>query len=515
MEDIRSDDCVVEGNHLLNLICNHYSIYNNFNDHIEKVSVHEKIKNIIETMSYKNSNSPLSKLSVEVNEHCSCVIISVSNISENLKYQDPHLNRVLHQSKCIVFDKRNYKPLFYIENHMNDSHMASFMNNTNDLGKENSYLNKHLYKTPIKFKEKEFDHNIISCYTNHTGSYIVLFFCNGDWMFYFECKVYKLCVENHAVLYDHIKNNIGKLNKNYCYHCILVDTRLRIPLQTQIDDKFMSIIKINKKYTLQELHHPIHDKIMPPDIFVENKRLYFSCFDEMDFYLEELNNINTKYRKLFHRGVIVKIKIDENDPLYVTYDTCTYKRLKNMIPDNMSIHEAHLHLYQNDKLNTMLQYVEESDNQTMIVTRINLSIVTLGREILDIYHLTRNRENPSLFNILSQSYCTVIHNLHGRFIEKKNKYIAKMNARKNEVNESNMSDVEKISITTEDVYTTLKNMETQTLVELFIDREKLKNQIKTIREREHNYDYRIINIIKNCNSTNLQAKLLEIGRQKK
>lgn len=460
-------------------------------------------KNITNKLD-RNPKNILHRLNIKIDKKHDLLTIGVPNVSDNLKYSDPVLNRALHQSKCIVFDTTNYYPMFYLENRINSSDISP-------IDRENSYLAKHLYNVMESYKNSEFDYDKVKCYRNHIGSYIVIFYNNSKWMFFFEGMVHCLCIEKHAVLYEHIGGDLDRLDKDYCYHIILVDPRLRITLHSPNDSCYMVLIKINRKGNLQEYesNHPS----IPDNLFVENKRIYFSCLDQLDLYLEEMNNINTKNKKLYNRGLVVKVNVDEYDPICILYDTYTYGRLKDMIPNDMTKHEAHLFLYQTDKLNNVLQYVEESDNSVLIVTRINLAIVTIGREILDIYHYTRNKENPKLFSILTPTYRNLMHTLHGYFINKKSSIVDNMNNHNfshnnkyTHINHKFGSDMGKVSISTEDVYTTLKTMDTMTLVRLFLDREIIKEYIN---KNKQNLSSKITEIIKDCNSTSLQTKLLK------
>jgi hypothetical protein len=459
--------------------------YNNIEIDIDLIA--NNLSKSIKKKSYRNPKNILHHLSVKIDKNKKLLTLLVSNVSDNLKYSDPILNRVLHQSCVIVFDIDTYYPLFSLENRINSSDISP-------IDRENSYLNKHLYSVMESYRNSEFDHNKVECYKNHIGSYIVIFYNNGNWLFFFSGKTYELCIEKHAVLYEHISDHIDKLDKNYCYHIILIDPRLRIPLQSPCDSSYMILIKINEIHSLQEygIDHPS----VPENLFVEDKRIFLSCIDQLDLYLEEMNNVNTKNKKLYNRGLIVKVKVDQFEPIHIIYDTYTYKRLDDMMPHDMTIHEAHMHLYQTDRLNNVLQYVDDPDNAGLIVTRINLAIVTMGREILDIYHYTRNKENPELFELLSSAYRDIMHNLHGQFISKKNRKVH---------NKDGCGDGEKVSITTEDVYMTLKNMDTLALSELFVDREQLKDKID---QNKHKLMDRTIEIIKNCNSTSLQTRLL-------
>jgi hypothetical protein len=502
----RSHRCV-KRNHLLNLLNrNDYTEdidYFNFDiettpspseedGSIDLDQVAQNLKRVIKTKEYRNPKNILHRLNVKLSKRQRLLTISVSNVSDNLRYSDPVLNRVLHQSRAIVFDTDNYYPLFYVENRIDSSDISP-------INRENSYLTKHLYSVMPTYRDGEFDPHKVRCYKNHIGSYIVIFYNPqiSDWMFYFSGKSYRLCIEKHAVLFEHIGRDLDKLNQYFCYHVLIVDPRLRIPLQCPSDSNYMVLIKVNRKYTLEE--YGIEHSSVPPHLFVEDKRLYFSCLDQLDLYLEEMNNVNIKNKKLYNRGLIVKVDIDEYDPIHIIYDTYTYKRLRDMLPKGMTVHEAHLHLYQTDRLNQILQYVEDSDNAALIVTRINLAIVTLGREILDIYHFTRNKENPELFALLSRAYRDLMHNLHGQFIQKKSDAVSR-------AQQNPRADIEKVSISTEDVYVTLKNMDTLALVELFLDREKLKEDIEQSADE---LDSQTVSIIKECNSTSLQIRLLK------
>ena len=166
-------------------------------------------KNII-NKSHRNPKNVLHRLNIKLYKKHNLLVIGVPNVSDNLKYSDPVLNRALHQSKCIIFDMDNYYPLFYLENRINSPKISP-------IDEENPYLVEHLYNVMRSYKNSEFDHDKVKCYRNHIGPYIVIFYNNDKWMFFFEGKAYHLCIEKHAVLYEHIGNDLDRLNKNYCY----------------------------------------------------------------------------------------------------------------------------------------------------------------------------------------------------------------------------------------------------------------------------------------------------------
>jgi hypothetical protein len=186
----------------------------------------------------------------------------------------------------------------------------------------------------------------------------------------------------------------------------------------------------------------------------------------------------------------------------------------------MSINEVHLKLYQTDKLNGFLQYI--SDTYTDVVKRINISISTMSREILDIYHMTRKKKNSALYNLLPQSYRQILYQLHSDYITQKNKNTSTIST--NTVTDTNFAqyfsdesgssddsnsdhvhdsgDDGKVSISVDNVYTKLKELDTSLLVNLFKDRDELMN---TLNGTDIG-----LNPIKQCTNTKIQSKLLSI-----
>jgi hypothetical protein len=272
-----------------------------------------------------------------------------------------------------------------------------------------------------------------------------------------------------------------------------------------------------------------------------------SCIDELNVRLEELDNKNIKARKLLYRGFIVKISVDNFEDILISYNTATYNRLLSMIPSGMTFNEVHLKLYQNDQLNHFLQYV--TDTYTDVVKRINVSMSTMSREILDIYHMTRKKKNSELYNLLPQSYRQTLYQLHSDYIAQKNNVtndfdsfdkeleqnenISKstfdisigdnihnentnvntdtntnvnidVDTNTNDSDDSDNSD-NKVSISVDNVYTKLKELDTHMLIELYKDRDVL---IKKIEKESEISKVEIKNPIKQCTSTKIQSKLL-------
>lgn len=429
------------------------------------------VKQFISNINNEQKNNILTNLEFIEKKHF--IIVKTQDISENLRHANNILDRVLHQTKICVIDKTNYKPLIYIDKPIRYI-------NTEFIHNKNSYLKSYVYDKIQNFTTKEFDRDIISIYNNYIGSYIVLFNHDNIWKFLFLNNIYIFNIKNHYILYTHLYEHINKLDKDLCYHLLLVDTRIRNLITSPFDNNYVVLIKTTQKYTLNENFNN------PYDFFTTNKKIYISCMDELNLYLETLDTNNISMKKIAYKGLIMKINIDINDSIYIRFDTDTYKNLLHIIPKGLSLHEIYLYLYQNDKLSDILQYI--NDTATDIIKRINISIGTLSREILDIYHMTRNQNNGILYNLLPHSYRQILYYLHRDYIEQKNN-----------MNTDNI----KISITVDNVYNKLKEVDTKLLATLYKDRTNLDTCMSQS-------GYNSQKILKICVYTQIQSKLLSL-----
>ena len=473
-------------------------------------------KRLKDILLYHEYNNPVSLLNrLNFTQNCDFVVISTNDINENLRHTDLQFDRILHQTKLAVFEKSTYVPIFYLDKSIKDSELNYTHN-------ENSYLKCYVYDVIDRFHEKEFDKSIISIHKNHIGSYIVLFYHKKNWYFMFSGNIYEFNSETHSILYEHIGYHLSKFDKTLCYHMILVDTRLQ-KLITPICDAnhHVVLIKTTEKYTMIERSFANDKTEKCYGVFVQDVRIYISCMDELIVRLEELDIKNTRAKKLLNRGFLMRIKVDDADEIYISYDTLTYKRLMGMIPTGLGLHGVHLKLYQTDKLNYFLQYINDYYND--IVKRINISLSTMSREILDIYHMTRKKKNSELYTLLPHSYRQIMYQLHSDYIDQKNssidntvtetdiELIAKSYVHIIENNDSKEVDTytdsdNRVSISVDNVYTKLKELDTSLLIDLYKDREELLKNIK-------NADIdKIKNPIKDCINTRIQTTFLRSNR---
>lgn len=466
-------------------------------------------KRLKEIMFYREYNDPVSLLNrLNFTQNDNFIVISTNEINESLRHTDLQFDRVLHQTKLAIFEKSTFLPLFYLEKSIKDSESFYTQN-------ENSYLKHHVYDVIDKFREKEFDKLSVSIHKNHIGSYIVLFYHKNKWYFMFSGNVYEFNQETHSILYEHIGSHLPKFDKTLCYHMILVDTRLQKLITPICDANHVVLVKTTEKYTLIERSNVVDKTEKRYGVFLQDTRIYISCMDELNVRLEELDIKNTRAKKLLNRGFLMKIKIDAYDEINISYDTCTYKRLMAMIPGGLGLHGVHLKLYQIDKLNYFLQYINDSYND--IVKRINMSLSTMSREILDIYHMTRKKKNSELYTLLPQSYRQILYQLHSDYIEQKNNTTSvtgtdetsdNENCQPKEAETDSSDDSEnKVSISVDNVYTKLKELDTSLLIDLYKDREELLKNIENVSD-----DDEIKNPIKDCINTRLQTTFLRSNR---
>lgn len=448
-----------------------------------------------------NNVDKFSMSNITIKNSNKFVIISIDDINENLRHIDTELNITLHQVRCAVFSNNTFEPICVIDKCIKAPEYKSIDKNV-------SYLTTQLHNMIPEYKTDEFNKKNVVIKKRYIGSFMVLFCLDKQWYFLLKHNIYELQENTHPVLYEHLKNHINNFDPNMCYHIVLIDNRIRQLISPNGDKNRVVIVKTTDRKTLKEIP-------LPSDDFMHNvmsidKRIYLSCLDELYVRLEELDVINLKMKKMINRGYIVTVT-SRNNKISIGYDTNTYRKLMSYVPSDMSIHEIHLHLYQQDKLSFFLQYATES--HVDVVKRINLAVSTLSRELLDIYHMTRKKQNGELYNLLPQSYRQFIYQMHSKYINKKNN-----DSKENEYSDmklhftssedstsSDESDTKdytdfKISITVDNVYTKLKEIDTKSLVELFIDRDAL---IKDLEINNH-----VLNPIKNCTITKVESKFL-------
>jgi len=397
-------------------------------------------------------NTTLSQINLKyklfnINSYDNFTIISTNNINTNVIICIDYLNNIYNKVKYFVYENHNniYKLLFVVPKVIKNTHnyVKNIINAQNNLE--------------------------IMC--KYGGSYIVLFFVSNKWYFAFNYQIYLLDNNIHPILYNCVKNILPNLDTNICYHLILNDTRLRKNLlaQNDINDELI-LLKKTYKYIIDD--NKCKDVC---NNFTNVKYYHVSCLDELQYKLIDLDNKNKILKKLYYLGFV----INYNDT-YISFDTLLANTLNDFIPYKYSPSLTHIYLYQNNKLNIYLNMLNSFITNDELINRINIAFNTLSKEILDIYHLTRNKKNSNLYFSLPSSYKKFLYILHKTYITFNNSNF--------DIN----SDNEKISLNISIVYKKLKEIDVDLLRLLFIERSKIMY-----------YD------IKKCSDTNIQCYLLK------
>jgi len=228
------------------------------------------------------------------------------------------------------------------------------------------------------------------------------------------------------------------LNKNYYYTFILLNHNDSSIINYSSDDEYTNVIQIQtqKKYTHEYVEH---------DLDVQKSvTVLFKDLDTLLEYIKIDNEYFRQHNKINYEGYIIKYKKDDSIIHgKIQYDQ--YKQLTELKNNNQNIDQIYLELYQKDKLREFLPYFTKYTKN--ITNRISSSMKTLAKEILNIYHQTRNKKNPVLYNNISKCYKQHLYNIHGLYI-KKNK----------QNTEHNLEEQKDNSISIHDVYHYLKNL---------------------------------------------------------
>ncbi len=260
------------------------------------------------------------------------------------------------------------------------------------------------------------------------------------------------------------KFTLDDLNNDLCYHFVLIHHRNKnIVTYDGLSQDYKEIFHIltTEKYTLNEVpNHTINPSVrtVPEDHFSSISDLYNS--------LKTINDEMESSKKITIEGYILRVYQGEpyKSPFSILkLQTDIYQKLMKMKPNNSNINQSYLELYQKDKLVEFLPYFSKYNAD--ILKRIHLSMKNLAKEMLDLYHCTRKKNNAGLYSSLSDTYKKVLYGLHGLYIEHR-----KLDFSKDIVANSPLSR----SINVHDVYHYLKGqLQPFELRQLFLERSKL------------------------------------------
>lgn len=403
-------------------------------------SQHSSLNYSILSDILSSSNSNYS-LNINDNELSDLFMLYSDNISSQLHHHDKVLDDIIFRSNHCVFDKLTLKPIvtFYNKEIYDDSAMILLNKLTSDIW-------------PTVFITE----------WNLTEKHICLFNHNNLWYITYPHQILCLTnINNHVVkiFLELTENNLvlDSLDTSYCYHFLINHPSFR-SLGTH-DDSHTSIYHLftTIKYDLTL----VNINITIPKI----KNITCSCSDEIITMLEQIDMLdeNNKFMSTF--GYTIYLQTASNTYEVIKLRTDLAKRITSLMPTYSNQHWCYIELYQNDKLKLVLPYIHKYSVD--IIKRINMAIRTLSREILNIYHLTRRKQNSDLYETLTHNYKKVLYDLHHIYVEQKyGDYIIN--------NDDEIKD--KKSITVSVVYFYLKQLSSAQLRQIFLDRKTISTK---------------------------------------
>lgn len=247
----------------------------------------------------------------------------------------------------------------------------------------------------------------------------------------------------------------------------------------------------------------IKKNLMKPTIY------NFSCYNEFINTLDKINYDNVIYKRISTEGFNIYDSINNYTYRIQTDIFIQLSKIKSTFKNN---YQLYLCLYQKDKLNDILPYMSKYSNE--IIHRINTSMKTLAREFLNIYHVTRQKNNKNLYDCLTDQYRKVLYGIHGIYIKKRKQDFTQSNrfftndihtktiklfGSNNKQTDDNFDDkiMETKSITVHDIYYYIKNLPYDQLKQIYLDRIELLNDSLLVPH-----------IDTNCMYTLTQARLM-------
>lgn len=398
------------------------------------------ISDIINMYNDNNIKEYLQKLfgslilSYCIEETDELYLVNMNLLSENLDYQN-NLYSVVKRSPNLVIEKKS------------DTIIIELYNNNGN----NKKINNHNWSD-------------IKVSYIYPGLSIVLFNLFDKWLLIsndtLDAEINLTSYGTLNSILDKLKTiiDIELLNKNNYYHIIYQNNRSKNHLDNNlINNSYCEFIFVNSYTKYNFIVN--EEKIVNINKINE---LYFSCLDELIIRLDYISYENKINKKLTYAGFNLSVYKDNKNIGNFNLYNDVYNMIKKNISINDNIYKIYLELYQKNNLTEILPYISKYSSE--IIHRLNMSMKTLSREILNIYHTTRKKKHQDLYKLLPELYKKILYGLHGVYINSRKKDI---------INRKPVEYDETKSITVHDVYYFIKELTAYQLYELFKEREEL------------------------------------------
>lgn len=284
------------------------------------------------------------------------------------------------------------------------------------------------------------------------------------------------------------KFSLDDLDTNNVYYFILVHYKNRnIIDNTRYGDYYKNVIHVmtTEKYTMNEVDYTINENVTKSEL------LNYSSLEEVQNSLVNISQNDEINKSVSSEGYILRVyegEVGKSRFQSLKLQTSIYQTLMKMKPNNSNLHQIYLELYQKDLLYEFLPYFTKYSND--VIRRINGSMKTMSKEILDLYHKTRNKKNNDIYNNLKDQYKKVIYELHGQYIRNRGKDFV-------DGIEKPQDEQRSKPVRVHDVYHYLKLLSSQNLRKLYYERTLMLD------------DGTLLDILnKNCMNTRVQTTLM-------
>jgi len=283
------------------------------------------------------------------------------------------------------------------------------------------------------------------------------------------------------------------LNPDYVYVFILVHYKNKNIVNYNQPFKFnnrhykqLYLSNVSLKGTYVEICRDAYNLTNVP--WTEEYKL--ESVDELRTFLEQYNEYDTAIKSISTEGFVLKIYKDSNKTGKFTIaklQTNIYRYIMSNKPNVQNVYQIYLEFYKRDVLTDLLPYFYKGKNN--IIIKIHNSMKILTKEMLELYHKTRNKRNETLYGLMPKIYRKVLYDLHGIYIKNKKDLIdsgsigteieTKIETNiDQELNTDNADDNMSMlksnkSINIHDVYNFLKELPLKQLIKIFQEREQL------------------------------------------
>jgi len=374
-------------------------------------------------------------------------ILYYSDLPNSQEGRDPQVVELERSCRSIILDKQTLTPI-------------------------GSQFNRIVYNTEaLEFLGTKDWSNIVvqKCYE---GTMLLVFNHNDQW--YVSTR---RCInsedstwvrnKSYREMFDEAmdgKFTFENLNKNLCYHFVIVHYKNRnIVNYSDMGQEYKDIYHIltTEKYTMNEVESNVEgtQKVQEEE---------FSTLDSLMNNLVATSQQNEFQHKITTEGYVLRVYDGEKYKSSFTVaklQTEIYQTIMKMKPNNNNIHQSYLELYQKNKLGDFLPYFTKYS--TELTKRIHTSMRNVAKEILDLYHCTRQKKNPHIYANLTDQYKKVLYGLHGLYIQHRKQDFSNGKEDKDKISKS---------INVHDVYHYIKSLPAHELRQIFYERTKLINE---------------------------------------